>query len=68
MANMPDSDHVPGKHRFFDAPSGEAAAEDHVAGEPVSSRYVPGFFSIEFRDPGIAGQGNAFHRLQVSVL
>jgi len=28
---------------------------------------VPGFFSIEFRDPGIAGQGKAFYRLQVSV-
>jgi predicted outer membrane repeat protein len=28
---------------------------------------VPGFFSIEFRDPGIAGQPKAFYRLQVSV-
>jgi hypothetical protein len=28
---------------------------------------VPSLFSIEFRDPGIAGQGKAFYRLQVSV-
>ncbi len=28
---------------------------------------VPGFFSIEFRDPGIAGQGKAFYRLRVNV-
>jgi hypothetical protein len=28
---------------------------------------VPSLFSIQFRDPGIAGQSQAFYRLQVSL-
>ncbi len=34
----------------------------------IGVTHVPSLFSIEFRDPGIAGQGKAFYRLRIGLL